>query len=192
MREVSHTLFESAFNDVKDTLKYKEFVGYKEGGFIDCTCYLNEDANGFAITKDEKELVNLFSTKSGLLIDPEVVEIINKEADFLVCLGYMDFKFGSEHAVPTSIANYYNLTLGFTYYGKSISNTLDEMIAAKGMDFAAGFVKKYGIPFQMFLVNPKYNLDFVGNKFNYTQLKTMLLQDLAKKKKLGDKNEKRR
>lgn len=189
MREVDHHLFESAFNDVKDTMPFKEFVGYRESGYIDCKCYLNEDACGFAISP-EKELTTVFNVKSTkipddplnirMLEDPEVKDIILSEADWLVCICYVDYNFGTERARRNyHLVDYYNKVLGFNYYGEADSGTIEDIIERKGLDFAARFIKNYGIPYQVFMVNPKYNFDQTPTPgLNYNQVKQMLLTDL--------------
>lgn len=158
LKNVSRSTFYEAFLEI-GYLKYYEFVGLYEPS-SDWECYLSDDKlSGFAITK-EKELVNLFNANPNykLLSDPEVVEFINSNVDWIVCLGYYNYKevdavkFTVE---PTSLVDYYKSKLDFDVFGTTESDTGD-MIDSIGLGHTAAFVKKYGIPFQTFLLNRKY------------------------------------
>lgn len=155
---VSDSTFYLAYLDVAGLFPYSEFVGFYEPN-SNWECYLSEDKlSGFAITK-EKELVNLFNSDKHykMLDDPEVVKIINEKVDWFVCLGYYGYQTnGAEFSIPQkSLTEYYKAKLNFDVFGYTNSDT-EDMIENIGLGHTVSFVRKYGIPFQTFLINKKY------------------------------------
>lgn len=162
--------FKRLFNKAYPLLRYREFVGYKNNFEESTACYrIKNKLAGFAIT-DEKELVNIFNAEKSykLLDDPDVVAFIKKEVNWLCCLDtkiYDDKYIGDiyKHCqAGCSISAYYSNKLDFRYIGMTYQDVGD-MIDTKGIKFFMNFIKKYGIPHHVFLVNDKYNSNNIAD-----------------------------
>lgn len=161
-------------------IKFPEFVGLYEER-LDWDFYLTEDKlSGFAITK-ERELTHLFNTNPDykFLNDPEVVNFINENVDWFVCLGYYEYVTDGElcSVNKKSITDYYTDKLNFDVFGET-NEDVEDMEKTIGLIHTAGFVKKYGIPFQTFLLNRNYpilNPGYYGNNGYDSAKKNILL-----------------
>ena len=158
----------SALEEAKETLTFRDFLGDTRnwGG---CHCFLTEDKkSGFMIT-DEKELTRVFNANPDykLLDDPEVISIIKNNADYLVCIGYyrMESEDGKNISMKEhNICNYYHEKLGFNYFGQTTEDVTD-FVNFKGLDWAVNFVQKYGLPYHVFMLNPRFEtLNYTGNR----------------------------
>lgn len=155
IRKVSAEEFETAFNNAQLWLLHKMFVGY-HSNFKDCECYLTPaNLGGFAITP-RRELVNVFNCEGGisLLGDEEVKKIILSKVDWFVVLGYYE----KETRARKDICNYYRQTLGFINVCQTVAD-ISDMANHKGLDYALQFIDQYGVPYQTFMVNPRFNKD---------------------------------
>jgi len=155
VRKVSAEEFEKAFNSAQFWLLHKMFVGY-HSDFSNCECYLTPaDLGGFAITPT-KELVNIFNYEKGLplLKDDDVKKIILSKVEWLVVLGY----YQKETHVRRDICGYYEKTLGFTKVCQTMVD-INDMANHKGLDYVLKFIDDYGVPYQSFMINPKFNAD---------------------------------
>lgn len=167
IRKVSAEEFEMAFNSAQFWLLNKMFVGYRSS-FKDCECYLTpSNLGGFAITP-MKELVNVFNCEGGwpLLEDDEVKKIILSKAEWFVVLGYYE----KETHARKDICDYYKKTLGFTKVCQTVVD-INDMANHKGLDYALKFIDDYGVPYQSFMINPKFNIDawdwnFIPKEYN--------------------------
>lgn len=155
VRKVSAKEFENAFKDAQARLLNRMFVGY-HSNFEDCECYLTpSDLGGFAITST-RELVNVFNCEKGwpLLTNEEVKKIIQSKAEWCTVIGYYE----KETHARKDICEYYKNTLGFTQVCQTIEDVGD-MANHKGLDYALQFIDNYGIPYQSFLINSKFNVN---------------------------------
>ena len=167
-------------------IKFPEFVGLYEDR-LDWDFYLTEDRlSGFAITK-ERELTYLFNTNPDykFLNDPEVANFINENVDWFVCLGYYEYVTNGElcSVRKKSLVDYYTDKLSFDVFGET-NEDVEDMEETIGLIRTAGFVKKYGIPFQTFLLNRNYpilNSGYYGNN-GYKAAKENLLRYIGMNK----------
>lgn len=145
---------------------HAEFLIDREN-YDDCKCYYALGGRcGFAITKD-RELISLFNISNIKILDEKViVDWIRQEADWLTCIGYYDITIDNSDVVDSFVAStkslihYYAEKLGFKSYCRT-SEKFDDMTKVFGIEKCFEFVKKYGIPCNFFMINPKYDV----NKF---------------------------
>lgn len=178
IKRVSLIEFESAFNNAD--LKYPEFVGFNSLANA-YAFYLTEDKlSGFAVT-NEYEMVYLFNANPNytFLNDPEAVGIINSKVNWFVCIGYYEYQEGEEICGTSqrSLADYYTSKLNFDVFGETECD-VEDMIDTIGLVRTAGFVKKYGLPYQTFLLNrnfPILNKGYYGKNGCVAAKKNILL-----------------
>lgn len=146
---------ETYLNTIKnlDRVKDSKFIGYTD--LSDCDCYLVYNEAGFAITRD-RELVSVFNGSKldskyfRLLADPEVIDFIKDAADWLVCVGYV-----APDSTKKDLSEYYHGTLGFNVFGYT-ENDIEDMTQTRGKEFTEEFVKEFGTPYQVFMLNPRF------------------------------------
>ena len=155
-RQVSRDEFAQALGKYK--IEHSMFIGYHN--LDDCDTYhyylVSNNRAGFAIDTSHRELFSVFNVDPDyhLLKDDSVIKFINDNVDLLVCIGYY-IATDSGEPIRKDISSYYNETLGFNVFGRTTED-VEDMIQTRGLNFTAEFVKRYGLPYQVFMVNPKF------------------------------------
>ena len=125
-------------------------------------CYIVDGEMGFAISK-KRELIRVFngSYSSKLLTNPEVQNIIKRDADWLVTIGYRTS--GSQNI---DLSDYYHETIGFNTFGYTEAD-VEDMLSDRGIDDTLYFIRKYGIPYQVFMINNKFAAPLNPGYYDY-------------------------
>ena len=157
-------------------LPYKDFVGYYDFDEANRYYFINDNRAGFGISK-YNELINLYNiSEDKILQDSNVKSFLLNEVDFLCCVGYYSYNYGKDEIVENDLSNYYNSTLGFCKIATVEKGTIEDMINLKGKKSMVRFLKEFGMPYQVFMVNPNYMMAGPeSSDFSYDDIKKYII-----------------